>query len=366
MGRNGKLISVQIQKFWGVKRAMADGADRIEKRKAEHIGICLNEQVIGTNVTTGLERYRFMHNALPEIDFAEIDLSTDFLGRKLNVPLLVSSMSGGTRQAVELNRHLAVMAERRGWALGVGSARAAVEHEQLRYGFRLRTYAPSIPILANLGAVQLNYGYGVDECRRAVDIVEADGLVLHLNSLQELFQPEGNVNFKHLLGRIETLCGKLGVPVGVKEVGWGINGEVAARLAQVGVAFIDVAGAGGTSWSQVEKHRIADPVLKAAAEAFADWGIPTSECIVEVRERLPGCLLVASGGLQTGVDAAKTIALGADLAGYGRTLLAPALDSVDSLDGLMARIEWELKAAMFGIGAGSISELKQTPALMKR
>jgi isopentenyl-diphosphate delta-isomerase len=345
---------------------MVDGADRIEKRKAEHIGICLNEEVMGTNVTTGLERYRFKHNALPEIDFAEIELSTEFLGRKLKVPLLVSSMSGGTKRAVELNRHLAVVAERRGWALGVGSARAAVEHEQLRDGFRLRSYAPSIPILANLGAVQLNYGYGVDECRRAVEIVEADGLVLHLNSLQEIFQPEGNLNFKNLLGRIEVLCGKLGVPVGVKEVGWGVSGGVALRLAQAGVAFIDVAGAGGTSWSQVEKHRIVDPVLKGAAEAFADWGIPTAECIVEVRDQLPGYSLVASGGLLNGVDAAKALALGADLAGYGRTLLAPALESVERLDTLMARIEWELQAAMFGIGAGTISELKQSAALMKR
>jgi isopentenyl-diphosphate delta-isomerase len=275
-------------------------------------------------------------------------------------------MSGGTRQAVELNRHLAVVAEQRGWALGVGSARAAVEHERLRDGFRLRSYAPSIPILANLGAVQLNYGYGVDECRRAVEIVEADGLVLHLNSLQEIFQPEGDVNFKQLLRRIEALCATLGLPVGVKEVGWGISGEVAAKLAQVGVAFIDVAGAGGTSWSQVEKHRIADPVMKAAAEAFADWGIPTAECIVEVRDRLPGHSLVGSGGLLNGVDAAKVLALGADLAGFGRGLLAPALDSVERLDALMAQIEWELQAAMFGIGAGTVLGLKQTSALEKR
>lgn len=189
--------------------------------------------------------------------------------------------------------------------------RAAVEKEELAPTFRVRESAPSVPVIANLGAVQLNYGFGLDDCQRAVDIAGADMLVLHLNGLQEVFQPEGNTRFGRLLKRIEDLCRTLSVPVGIKEVGWGIDGETARNLLNIGAAFIDVAGAGGTSWSQVEKFRSPDPVRRAAAEAFAGWGNPTAECIVEVREAAPTCALIGSGGLQSGVDAAKALSLGA-------------------------------------------------------
>lgn len=336
-----------------------------ERRKNEHIDICLHEKVTGDNITTGLEHYRFRHNALPEIDFADIRLDATFLGKPLKAPFLISSMTGGTKRAADINRNLAVVAERRGWAMGLGSIRAAVEHPELSFSYDIRTFAPTIPIIANLGAVQLNYGYGLEQCRKAVELAGADALVLHLNSLQEVFQPEGNTNFKGLLNKIEAVCRSLAVPVGVKEVGWGISGEVAERLYGAGVAFIDVAGAGGTSWSQVEKRRIREPMKRRAAEAFAGWGIPTADCIAEIRRRLPRAVVVASGGLLTGVDAAKALALGADLAGFGRTLLGPAVHSVERLDETLARIEWELRAAMFGIGAVNIDELKHTNALVK-
>lgn len=347
--------------------ATADGtgeaAEATEKRKSEHIDICLRERVSGENITTGLEKYRFRHNALPDIDFADIDLGTVFLGKPLKAPLLISSMTGGTKAAADINRNLAMTAERRGWALGVGSMRAAVENAALRYSYDIRRYAPSIPVIANLGAVQLNYGYGPDQCRRAVEMLQADGLVLHLNSMQEVFQPEGNTNFKDLLRKIEAVCASLSVPVGVKEVGWGISGEVAERLYRAGVAFIDVAGAGGTSWSQVEKHRVKDAVKREAAEAFAGWGIPTADCIRDVRERVPDAVIVASGGLQTGVDAAKALALGADLAGFGRSLLGAAVESDERLEQQLARAEWELRVAMFGIGVRTIGELKRSKSL---
>src|SRR5690606_10029863 len=245
----------------------------------------------------------------PEIDFAEIDLSSSFLGKEVKTPFLISSMTGGTEEARRINEHLAHAAEQLGWSMGVGSVRAAIENSELFDTFHIRSVAPTIPLLANLGAVQLNYGYGAEECRRAVDRIEADGLVLHLNALQEVFQPGGNTNFKHLLEKIEKVCKALTIPVGIKEVGWGIDGATARRLLEVGVSFIDVAGAGGTSWSEVEKHRSSDVIRRRAADAFADWGIPTAECVRSVRQSAPEATIVASGGVASGVDAAKALAL---------------------------------------------------------
>ncbi|MCM3630047.1 type 2 isopentenyl-diphosphate Delta-isomerase [Paenibacillus glycanilyticus] len=339
------------------------------KRKSEHIRICLQENVAGEGIDTGFEQLRFRHNALPEIAFDDVLLDTEWLGRQMRTPLLVSSMTGGTSEAGAINRRLAEAAETQGWAIGLGSMRAAIEQEELAASFYIRDIAPSVPVIANLGAVQLNYGYGVEACRRAVEIAEADALVLHLNSMQEVFQPEGDTNFRDLLPRIEEVCRSLSVPVGIKEVGWGIDADTAAALASAGAAFIDVAGAGGTSWSQVEKYRQNDPMRRLAAEAFAGWGIPTAQSIMEVKERLPHIPVVASGGLQHGVDAAKSIALGADIAGFGRALLPRAANddtkvSVEQLIEQFERIEFELRAAMFGIGAATITELQHTSRLI--
>lgn len=340
--------------------------ENTSERKTEHIRLCLEEQVNAEGIRTGFEKYVFRHNALPGLNFDDISLKTTFLGAPIRTPLLISSMTGGSKLAGEINMRLAEAAERRGWTMGVGSIRAAVERDELVPTFAVRRFAPSIPVIANLGAVQLNYGYGPEDCRRAVDIAGADMLVLHLNGLQEVFQPEGNTAFGGLLSRIEQVCKALPVPVGVKEVGWGIDGGTAKRLRGAGVAFIDVAGAGGTSWSQVEKFRSGDLVRRAAAEAFADWGIPTAECIREVRAAVPDAALIGSGGLNTGVDAAKALALGADLAGFGRALLEPAVHSEERLDALLERVEFELRTAMFGIGAGSIPALRNTARLVRR
>ncbi|CAM4360247.1 type 2 isopentenyl-diphosphate Delta-isomerase [Paenibacillus tarimensis] len=339
------------------------------RRKSEHIRICLEEQV-ESGLTAGFESYRFRHAAVPELNFSDIGTGAYFLGKKVAAPLLISSMTGGTDEAGAINLLLAEAAEERGWAIGLGSMRAAIEDGELAPTFKIRQAAPTIPVLANVGAVQLNYGFGVEQCREIVELAEADGLVLHLNSMQEIFQPEGDTNFRNLLARIETLCAKLEVPVGVKEVGWGIDGANAVRLAEAGAAFIDVAGAGGTSWSQVEKHRSTDKVRREAAEAFTDWGIPTAECIHEVRSCLKDVTLIASGGLRSGVDAAKALALGADLAGFGRSLLAGAAvggreERLAAIYHQLERIEFELKAAMFGIGAASLEELHGTDRLVR-
>jgi len=340
----------------------------IEQRKSEHIQITLNEKVTGESISTGLESFSFIHNALPEIAFDEISTETTFLGFECKTPFLISSMTGGTALAETINRNLAVAAEERGWALALGSTRALLDSDGHAASFLMRKYAPSVPIIANLGAVQLNYGYTVEECREIIEKTEADMLVLHLNSIQEVIQEKGDTNFKGLLQKIEQLCSMLEVPVGVKEVGWGIDGQTAKKLREAGVAFIDVAGAGGTSWSQVEKFRAKDPIRRVAAEAFSEWGIPTSESIRLVRGELGNGNhpLIASGGMQTGLDGAKAIALGADLVGFGRSILKEATQSPEDVLEVMKIREMELRMAMFGIGAQTIQELKDTSRLKER
>ena len=332
----------------------------INVRKTEHIRLCLNENVEGVNKSTGLEGISFIHNALPEIDFNDIQLETEFLNKKINAPFLVSSMTGGSDLATSINRNLAIAAEEKGWVMALGSTRALLESSAHEESFLIRKYAPTVPLVANLGAVQLNYGYGVKECQRLVDLTEADSLVLHLNSLQEVVQDGGDLNFADLLPKIKEICEGLSVPVGAKEVGFGIDGTVADKLYEAGIAYIDVAGAGGTSWSQVEKLRSQDPLRKAAAEAFNSWGLPTKDCIVSVRSRLSEVPIVASGGMKTGLDAAKAITIGADVIGFARSLLQAATESAESVVTTMEQIELELKMTMFGIGVKSLEELKNT------
>lgn len=343
--------------------SMSKEAEQTAKRKNEHIRICLEEAVNGEQVTNGFERYRFLHEALPELHFSDIRLDTTWLGKPQRTPFLISSMTGGTKLAHDINLKLAVAAEQRGWALGLGSIRAAIEDEQLAYSFQLREQAPTAWMLANIGAVQLNYGYSVEHCKRAVEIMAADALVLHLNSMQEVFQPEGDTDFRGLLRKISALCDRLDVPVGVKEVGWGIHGKLAEQLLACGVRFIDVAGAGGTSWSQVEKFRVKDPLRAQAAATFAGWGIPTADCVRDVRTHAPEAPLIASGGMQNGLEAAKALALGADLVGFGRSLLGVATESVEQVSLALERIEFECRAAMFGIGVPDLSRLHLTDRL---
>lgn len=332
----------------------------INVRKTEHIRLCLTNKVEGVNKTTGLEGISFIHNALPEINFNDIKLETQLLNKQLKAPFLVSSMTGGSELASKININLAIASEEKGWAIGLGSTRALLESKAHEESFLIRKHAKSVPLIANLGAVQFNYGYGVEQCQQIVEQTEADSLVLHLNSLQEVVQDGGDLNFENLLPKIEEVCKKLSIPVGVKEVGFGIDGTVAEKLYNVGINYIDVAGAGGTSWSQVEKLRTEDPLRKASAEAFNNWGIPTKDCIVSVRSKLPTVPIIASGGMKTGVDAAKAITIGANVVGYARTLLKAATNSVESVIDVMNQIEFELKMTMFGIGVKSIEELKNT------
>jgi isopentenyl-diphosphate delta-isomerase len=336
-------------------------ASLTEKRKDDHIRINLEEQVQFPNLTTGLERYRFMHQALPELDFAQVSTQTTLFGRTLNSPILISSMTGGTEQAQNINRLLAAAAQEARIAMGLGSLRAALEDPSLIVTYDVRPIAPDILLFANLGAVQLNYGYGVDQCRRAVDLVRADALILHFNPLQEAVQPEGDGNFSGLLKKVEGICRQLGVPVIAKEVGWGFSPLAARQLAEAGVAAIDVAGAGGTSWSEVEYHRAPSAQHASVARAFADWGISTVDSIRYVREAAPELSIIASGGLRDGVDIAKCIALGAELGGIAAPFLKAAAESLDAVRHLIWELSTQVRIAMFVSGAADIPALKQTP-----
>jgi len=335
------------------------------KRKLDHVRVNLEEDVQFPEVTTGLEKYRFVHLALPELDLAEVDLSTALLGKSLRAPLIISSMTGGTERARDINLNLARAAEARGIGMGLGSQRAALEEPSLADTYRVRHVAPSILLFANLGAIQLNYGYGADHCRRAVEMIEADALILHLNPLQEALQWGGNTHWRGLLRKIEMVCRSLSVPVVVKEVGWGISEEVARQLAQAGVAAIDVAGAGGTSWSQVEALLTPDESMRRIARSFAGWGIPTAEAILMVRRGAPGLPCIASGGIRTGLDVAKAIALGASAAATTSPFLKAAAISSDAVIAAIDELTHELRIAMFCIGAANVGALQGTPFLRR-
>jgi isopentenyl-diphosphate Delta-isomerase len=342
------------------KRRVKNGLTQTQKRKKEHLELCLDTASVSSPSNTGLEAYRFVHNALPELDIGEIDTSATFLGKRLNAPILISSMTGGFDLARKVNRNLATAAQALGIAMGVGSQRVAIEEPSAAASFQVRDLAPDILLLGNLGAVQLNYGYGIEQCRRAVAMIGADGLILHLNVLQEAAQPEGNRNFRGLSAKIATVCKELEVPIVAKEVGNGISVDVAKRLQRAGVAAIDVAGKGGTSWLAVEARRAAK-MAQRPDTVFADWGIPTEEALVSVRQALPDVQLVASGGIRTGLDMAKAIALGADIAALGQPLLAAALESADKVVEFLAGIIHEIRVSMLCVGAKDLRALREAP-----
>ena len=342
------------------RRRVIKALTKTQKRKKEHLEICLDTESVTSASGTGLNRYRFVHNALPELDIDEIDLSTTFLGKRLQAPILISSMTGGFDLARKVNRNLAAAAQSLGLAMGVGSQRVAIEEPSAAASFEVRDVAPDILLFGNLGAVQLNYGYTVEHCRRAVSMIGADALILHLNVLQEAVQPEGNRNFKGLGEKIAAVCRELEVPVIAKEVGNGISVDAAIRLQRAGVKALDVAGYGGTSWSAVEAQR-AVKQGKRPDTAFAAWGIPTEEALVSVRQALPDIQLIASGGVRSGVDIAKAIALGADLGAFGQPLLAAALESSAKVIEFIAGVIHELKVSMLCVGAADLTALRKAP-----
>jgi len=329
----------------------------IDQRKSDHIKINL-EQDVRSALTTGLENYRFAHEALPELDLERIDTTLNLFGKKLHSPILISSMTGGTSAAETINLRLAEAAQECGIAMGVGSQRAAIEHPEQASTFQVRRIAPDILLFANLGAVQLNYGYGIDQCLKAVDMIKADALILHLNPIQEAVQDAGDTNFTGLAKKIEVISNKLEVPVIVKEVGWGISERTAKLLANCGVSAIDVAGAGGTSWSQVEMHRAPDEFTRQLAATFVGWGISTTESILNIKNAAPDMIIFASGGIKDGLDIAKCLALGSTLGGMAGEFLKAAAISTDNVVEMTKLTKRQIEVTMFGTGAETLEDLK--------
>ncbi|MBM3179138.1 MAG: type 2 isopentenyl-diphosphate Delta-isomerase [Chloroflexi bacterium] len=328
----------------------------IDQRKADHIKINL-EQDVRSALTSGLEQYHFTHEALPELDLNRIDTSLSLFGKRLASPTLVSSMTGGTSEAETINLRLAEAVQECKVAMGVGSQRTAIEHPEQAKTFQVRRVAPDILLFANLGAVQLNYGYGIDQCRKAVDMIQADALYLHLNPMQEALQDAGDTNWVGLAKKIEEICKKIEVPVIAKEVGWGISERTAKLLADCGVSAIDVAGAGGTSWSQVEMHRAPDEFSRQLAATFVGWGIPTAESILNVNKTAPDMAIFASGGIKDGLDIAKCIALGATLGGMAGQFLKAAAVSTEKAVEMMKLTKRQIEVTMFACGAEKLEGL---------
>jgi isopentenyl-diphosphate Delta-isomerase len=330
----------------------------IEQRKADHLKINLESDVF-SGLANGLASYHFIHEALPELNLEAVDTSLSLFGKKLNAPILISSMTGGTEKAKIINKRLANAAQIIGVAMGVGSQRAAIENNDLAESYSIaRAVAPNILLFANLGAIQLNYGYNIDQCRRAVDMIQADALILHLNPLQESLQIDGNTNFAGLAKKIELICRKMEVPVIVKEVGWGISERTARLLSECGVSVIDVAGSGGTSWSQVEMHRASNEAYRQLAATFNKWGITTADSIQNAKKVAPQTTIFASGGIQNGLDIAKCIALGATLGGIARQLLIAASKSEETVINILKLIQRQIQITMFAAGVGEINKLK--------
>ncbi len=339
-------------------KSPSDQASETQNRKADHLRVCLEDDVQFHRTSSGFERYRFTHCCLPEFNRNELDLSTTFLGKTLGAPLLISSMTGGTELAQMINYRLAAVAQQYRIAMGVGSQRVAIENPQVGSTFAVRSLAPDILLFANLGAVQLNYEYGLEECLRSVDLLQADALILHLNPLQEAVQTRGDTNFRGLLDKIAQLCRQLPVPVIAKEVGNGISAKMAQRLIEAGVSAIDVAGAGGTSWARVESERAQDPLQRRLGATFGNWGLPTADCVREIRAIAPTLPLIASGGLRDGLDVAKAIALGADLAGLALPFLQAADESEAALVALVDALIAEITTALFCTGTSTLEGLR--------
>jgi len=335
-----------------------------DTRKEDHLRICLEEDVQARSVKTGLEDVCLVHRALPETSINDVSLSTELLNHRLSAPIIIEAMTGGTEKAAQINAALAEAAEALGLAMGVGSQRVAIENPRLAYTFKVaRKKAPHAFLIANLGFSQIK-DYDLKEVEEVIDMIGADALALHLNSLQEAIQPEGTPNYEGLLEKVRELTSSLTLPVIVKETGAGIAFEEARLLEDVGVKGIDVGGAGGTSWAAVELFRaktLGDTFRASLGETFWDWGIPTAASVVEVSESVD-LEVIASGGLRNGIDVAKVISLGADAAGFAFHLLKPAVEGrvKESLEMLMQ----ELKTAMFLTGAKSIDELKSSPVVI--
>jgi len=333
-----------------------------EKRKAEHIKICLEQKAQARKATSGFEDIQLVHRALPEVDRQKISLSTSFLGKKFSAPLIVGAMTGGTEEATKINASIAEAVEKLGLGMGVGSQRAAIEDQKLEKTYKIaRKKAPTAFLIANIGGIQLVHGYGLKEVKKAVEMIDADAVAVHLNAMQEALQPEGQTNFKGVLAKISEIAGELDKPLIVKETGCGISAEDAKALEVAGVKAIDIGGVGGTSFAAVEYYRSTSP--NNMGEAFWDWGIPTAVSLIETTQtvKIP---VIASGGVRSGLDIAKSLALNANLASVSQPVLEAAVKGAKKTQELLSCLIDELRNVMFLVGAENLESLAKVPVVV--
>jgi isopentenyl-diphosphate delta-isomerase len=338
-------------------------ANETGKRKEDHIRICLGNKAQAKNATAGFEDIQLVHRTLPEVNKAKINLSTTFLGKKFQAPIIVGAMTGGTKQATQINASIAQAVEKLGLGMGVGSQRAAIEDRKLEETYAVaRKMAPNAFLIANIGGVQLVHGYGLKEVRKVIEMIDADAVAVHLNALQEAVQPEGQTNFKGVLAKICEIAGAIDTPMIVKETGAGISAEDAKALEDAGVKAIDVGGVGGTSFAAVEYYR-SSTNQNLSGEAFWDWGIPTAISLIETAQtvKLP---VIASGGVRSGTDVAKALSLNASLASISQPILQVAVKGAKETENKLSSLIEELRNALFLVGAEKLSDLSKTPVVI--
>ncbi len=336
--------------------------DLLKDRKNSHIDICLKDSVDYSGAAqSSFSQFRFEHDALPEVDKKSIDLSITLFGKKLAAPLIIGAMTGGTDKALEINQRLAVAAEHCGVGMALGSQRKMLEDNSVTRSYDVRKFAPRLPLLfGNLGAVQLNYGVGLKEVQKLIDLVSCDAFNFHLNPLQEAIQPEGDTNFSGLVSKLQNMVPRLSVPCLFKEVGSGISEATALKIRSIPVAGVETAGSGGTSWSKIESLRTQNSIQKSTGELFAQWGVPTAESVQICRKVLSDKVVIASGGIRNGIEIAKAIALGADAAATALPILKAAEKSVEAAEEKILELIEQLRTAMFVTGCKNIADLKKT------
>ncbi len=346
---------------------MNESKNEIENRKKDHLKIVCDEDVNYQRLSTGFEDYHFIHNALPEIDLKDVDVSTDFLGYQLNLPLMITSMGGGENQGKSLNRGLAKAANSEKVALGLGSIRPALNNPKAISSYAIaREYAPDIPIVANLGAAQLSPSLASKNLSKLLKDIGVDAISIHLNPLQEALQPEGNTLFKGVGRAIEILIDTISLPIIVKEVGFGLSVNVVKRLQKIGIEWVDIAGAGGTSWARIEEKRIKNKFYKKVAKEFFEWGIPTLQSLID-SVKIKGVKVIASGGIDTGLKFSKAIALGASLGGAAAPFLRVWRENdVEGIQELISIFKEALRLSLFCTGTKDIGSFKGNTSIIER
>ncbi|EZQ03171.1 MULTISPECIES: type 2 isopentenyl-diphosphate Delta-isomerase [Acidianus] len=338
----------------------------IISRKLEHVEICLFEDVESGN--TLLDNVTLIHQAMPGISLGDVKTKIRFLGKEISYPIMVTGMTGGNPELGRINGIIAEVIEDMGLAMGVGSQRVALEKAEAMSSFKIvRKYAPTAPIISNIGAAQLLKGYGLKELRDLVSMIEADGIAVHLNPAQEVFQPEGEPFYSvEILAKLRDISKELGVPIIIKETGTGISIETAKAFSDIGINYFDISGSGGTSWVSVEMFRDErkGSWKKESAKLFSNWGIPTAASIIETRFASPNATIIGSGGIRNGLHVAKAIALGSNLAGMAHPVLKEAVAGKDALINFFNRVEFELKAAMMLTGSKDIESLMKSPIVI--